>query len=403
MTERDDPKTEAIFKALRELEGVDDKLMKRPEVAHLPSVLEEGELPECVARNGNLSIVFATDRRIINISASILGNSIRRVESFRYEAIRTVRAETGLLSTGLSMLIEDGVKVIASDKDARQRFANHVRAKLSSPSTPQSEAGTGDATPPEFPMDRGGEEVEPPPKRRSWYRSPWLRAAVLIGVVITIVAVLLTGGGESVVVDRFALEWELQGDELVLAIDTDLPDEGELSVSVSRWYYQVGNDDAYSRDYFHEFEPVFRWRQPRRISLDATPWKADLAAHRARMAEIPDLAFEIDRIEDTVRIRAILPINQDDPRFGERNANLSGEATFREGNRLHVEAEDFFTLPLDGASEFVAAQAEQHAEQLRLSGERQYAEWVVSWHRGVELSVAFIANSLDDMETLNSL
>ena len=219
----------------------------------------------------------------------------------------------------------------------------------------------------------------------------------MLGLIVLIVGVIAAcGGGGGIVSDQFELHWELEGSDLLLAIDTDLPDEGELSVSVNRWYYQVGNDDAYSRDYFHAFEPVSNWRQPRRISLDATPWKADLAAHRVRMAEIPDLAFHLDHVEDTVRIRAVLHTNQDDPRFGERNSKLSGQATHREGDRVLVEAEDFFTLPLDGASEFVAAQAEQHAEQLRLSGERQYAEWVVSWHIGVELSVASIANSLDD-------
>ena len=174
MTERDDPKTEAIFKALRELEDVDDKLMKRPEVAHLPSVLEEGELPECVARNGNLSIVFATDRRIINISASILGNSIRRVESFRYEAIRTVRAETGLLSTGLSMLTEDGVKVIASDKDTRQRFANYVRDRI------------------------GMEPQLFSASESSSSKVPWFVGSVLIVVAaVAIVLVLGSGGDET--------------------------------------------------------------------------------------------------------------------------------------------------------------------------------------------------------------
>ena len=48
MTGRDDPRTEAIFKALRDIEGIDDKLMGRPEVAHLPSVLGEDELPGAI-------------------------------------------------------------------------------------------------------------------------------------------------------------------------------------------------------------------------------------------------------------------------------------------------------------------------------------------------------------------
>ena len=162
----------------------------------------------------------------------------------------------------------------------------------------------------------------------------------------------LSPDGQGIVCDRFELRWEFDGTDLLLAIDTDLPDEGELSVSVSRTYYEAGSDDAYSRDYFSEFEPVSRWREPRRIALDADAWKADLTAHQNRMAALGDnLAFEIDRIEDSIEIRGVLHINQDDPRFGgQGNPNLSGEATSRMGNgdSVLVEAEVSIEFPLDG-------------------------------------------------------
>ena len=246
----------------------------------------------------------------------------------------------------------------------------------------------------ESPVDEGAEGVEHPRQKRAWYKSPWLQAAGLVASVSVIVALLLTSGGEAVIADRFELQWELDGNDLLLSVDTDLPDEATLAISVNRHYYRVGNDDAYARDYLSVFEPVSRWRQPRHIPLDAASWKADLAAHQKEMSGIPGLASVLDRIEDTVRMRALLPINQDDPRFGERNSNLSGRATFREGDRIHVEAEDSFAFPLEGASEFIAAQTAQQAEQLRVVGQRNYAEWVVGWHIGVDFAVAFLANYL---------
>ena len=223
----------------------------------------------------------------------------------------------------------------------------------------------------------------------------------MLGLIVLIVGLIAAcGGGGGIVSDQFELHWELEGSDLLLAIDTDLPDEGELSVSVNRWYYQVGNDEAYSRSHFHEFEPVSSWRQPRRISLDATAWKEDLAAHQEEMSGIEGLAFQLDRVEDTVRIHAVLHTNQEDPRFGERNSKLSGQSTNREGDRVLVEAEEFFEFPLESAAEFIAAQAVTHSKELFLS--RQYAEWVIGWHRGVEFSVAMIAESLDsgDLEFL---
>ena len=165
----------------------------------------------------------------------------------------------------------------------------------------------------------------------------------------------------GIVCDRFELRWELDGEDLLLAIDTDRPDEGELSVSVSRSYYEVGNDAEYARDYLSVFEPVSRWREPRRIPLDADAWRADLAAHQSRMAEIAaaerqagvpaeeTVAFEVASIVDDVEIRAVLHLNQDDPRFGGRgNPNLSGAATSRSGTAgVIVEAEATFEFPLE--------------------------------------------------------
>lgn len=163
----------------------------------------------------------------------------------------------------------------------------------------------------------------------------------------------------GIVCDRFELQWELDGEDLLLVIDTDLPDEGELSVSVSRSYYEVGNEDEYARDYLSVFESVSRWREPRRVPLDADAWRADLAAHQSLMAElaaaerragipVEDVAFEVASIADHVEIRAVLHLNQDDPRFGGRgNPNLSGAATSRSRTGVIVEAAAAFEFPLE--------------------------------------------------------
>ena len=121
-----------------------------------------------------------------------------------------------------------------------------------------------------------------------------------------------------------------------------------------------GNDAEYSRDYLSVFEAVSQWREPRRIPLAADAWRADLAAHQSRMAEIAaaeraagvaaedTVAFEVASIADAVEIRAVLHVNQDDSRFGGRgNPNLSGAATSRSGIGVTVEAEADFQLPLD--------------------------------------------------------
>ena len=157
----------------------------------------------------------------------------------------------------------------------------------------------------------------------------------------------------GVVTDRFTLHWELDGTDLLLAIDTDLPDTAEVIVSVDRRYYQVGDADAYSRYYFMEKGLISKWRSPRRIPLDDHAWRTDLTTHQSEMAALSnDLAFEIDRIEDQVGVRAVVHVNKPDERFGGRgNPNLAGGAVSRLGDNRDwniIKAGTQIPLPLAG-------------------------------------------------------
>lgn len=155
---------------------------------------------------------------------------------------------------------------------------------------------------------------------------------------------------DEVRADRFSIAYEIDGSDLMLHIDTDLPDEAELSVSVNRTYYQASDGEAYSRAYFSEFEPVSDWRKPRRISLDSDKWKKELRAHQDEMARIgAGLAFEIGRIEPTIEIRAVLHLNQDAPQFGGiGNPNLSGTVVKKQGKANIIKSEVEVPYPLDG-------------------------------------------------------
>lgn len=180
--------------------------------------------------------------------------------------------------------------------------------------------------------------------------------------------------GAGVRTDRFEMVWELDGSDLLLSIDTDLPDEGELVVSVGRIYYEKGNSEAYVRHYFQESGSVARWRSPGRISLDAEAWKADLRAHQDEMAKLgQDFAFEIDRIEPNVNVRAVLHANQDAPQFGGRgNPHLSGASVAAQGVGNIVEAEIDVPFPLGGpvptgGSRFVSHDGLKEGSSYRIS------------------------------------
>lgn len=126
--------------------------------------------------------------------------------------------------------------------------------------------------------------------------------------------------------DRFDLRWELDGNDLLLSIDTDAPDEDRLSIWVDRRYWEVGKQAAYSRDYFRKSEPVSRWRKPRRISLDSSAWKADLEAFQKKMSRVPDWAFEVGRIDENVMISVRLILKRSDPRYKNREKTFHAKA-----------------------------------------------------------------------------
>ena len=146
------------------------------------------------------------------------------------------------------------------------------------------------------------------------------------------------------VCDRFRLLWELVAGTLLLSIDTDLPDDGELVVSASR-YFRTTTGDEYTVPYLDTCERVPRWRETRRIPLDADGWCASLEEFATGLA----LAGKrVGTITNRVEIHAVLHVNQRDSRFGGRgNPNLSGRATSRRGAWVLVEAEETFDCPLE--------------------------------------------------------
>ncbi len=129
------PNPEAVFAALRQIDGVDEKLLERPEIGHLPSVLEEGELPGSVAVHGKVVVLFATDNRIVGIHKSKWNwsSSIRKIDSYPYSEIRSITAGKSVWEDPLVLVMADsGEKVrLYADKDQRSAFAQFVGARLS--------------------------------------------------------------------------------------------------------------------------------------------------------------------------------------------------------------------------------------------------------------------------------
>ena len=149
----------------------------------------------------------------------------------------------------------------------------------------------------------------------------------------------------QIVCDKFELVTKVTGSTLDLSVDTDLPDNAVVMVNVSRSYLEKGNSATYSADYFSEKSTIGKWKSEHSISIASEDWKTALRAKQEEMSRL-GLGFDVAFISDKIRVRMVVPINQPDPKFGDRNQNLTGKAVRTKGIRV-VEDEIEIDYPLN--------------------------------------------------------
>jgi hypothetical protein len=129
----------------------------------------------------------------------------------------------------------------------------------------------------------------------------------------------------QVVCNEFKLVTKVTDSTLELSVNTDLPDNTVVMVSVSRSYLKKGNSDRYSVDYFSEKNTIGKWKLKHRISIASEKWETALKTEQEQLSRI-GLGFDVTSISDEIGVSMVVPINQPDPEFGERNSNLTGKA-----------------------------------------------------------------------------
>lgn len=168
------------------------------------------------------------------------------------------------------------------------------------------------------------------------------KLALLLILAITFIA---RTADAQVVCNKFKLVTKVKGSTLDLSVDTELPDNTVVMVSVSRSYLEKGNPDIYSVDYFSEKSTVGKWKSRHRIFVDSEEWKSSLRTKQEKMSRL-GLGFDVASISDKISVRMVVPINQPDPRFGELNSKLTGKAVTTTGLRV-VEDEIELNYPLE--------------------------------------------------------
>lgn len=148
----------------------------------------------------------------------------------------------------------------------------------------------------------------------------------------------------KIVCNRFVLKTTENGSTVNLVLETDLPGDAIVMVSVSRSYWEKGSPEEYRVEYLSERSTVGNWITAHKISIADELWNSKLLAKQKEMASL-GLGFDVASISDEIKIRMVVPINQPDPRFGRRNEHLVGTAVRTTGLRI-VQDETVILRPL---------------------------------------------------------
>ena len=167
-------------------------------------------------------------------------------------------------------------------------------------------------------------------------------------------ALLLVGSiaQAQVVCDQFEPKAALDGMFLSAWLETDLPDSTNITVTVSRSYRALdklsGSVNQYPVNYSYSRAKVRDWRNPRRIELDNALWRRTVDDTEQKAAAL-GFPSEIRGVATDIRVSFVVPISQEDPRFGPRNEKLEGKKVRIYNDRRNVSAEQRLRFPLTPA------------------------------------------------------
>jgi hypothetical protein len=148
--------------------------------------------------------------------------------------------------------------------------------------------------------------------------------------------------------NRFNISAVLKGKQLEFWLDTDLPDNTMVMVSLSRRYWIKGSSGTYSGSYYGKSIFVHELRKPVTVIMDDNEWRKRIEK-KHKQIEPSGEPVQVSKISDEVELKLIVPINQDNPAFGPRNVNLEGTMVKEEQGFRIIREEKMFIIPLGEA------------------------------------------------------
>ena len=172
--------------------------------------------------------------------------------------------------------------------------------------------------------------------------------------------------------NSFNINTILKGKELEFWLNTDLPDNTLVMVSVSRRYWIKGSLGTYSGSYYGKSIFVYELRKPVTVILDDKQWRRQVE-EKHKQIDPSGEPLQVSKISDEVELKLVVPINQDNSAFGPRNVNLEGTMVTAEQGFKIIRKEKMFIIPFGKA---ISARARERNVATRSS--KTMRDWALS-------------------------
>jgi len=149
---------------------------------------------------------------------------------------------------------------------------------------------------------------------------------------------------EKVFCTRFNVNAGIAEKKIEFWLDTDLPGDTIVMVNLSRPYWIKGRSGTYFGSYFGIRSTVEELRKPVAVLLDDNEWKRRIEKKHS-LKNPAGQPLQLSEISDEIELNVTVPINQDNPAFGQRNLRLEGPMVAADHGFKIIRVQKMFQVP----------------------------------------------------------
>ncbi len=204
---------------------------------------------------------------------------------------------------------------------------------------------------------------------------------------------------EKLLVTQFKLDVSKINNKISFKLITDLPDDTQVSISISR-SYDDHDGKKYSFDYFQETSSLLKWRGYHSVEISDSDWQQQLKKRKELFRKLGEPIY-VKSIDNNLLIKASITYKQPNPKFGYKNRNLDGEEVKKETSGNLISSEKVIFSPLKEVVASKAYDMNYHSRnELTKSVHEILTPWASNWvtqHKDyiyIKIPVQYLSNTV---------